>query len=671
MSLDPVTYEVVSNRLWQITQEGREALIGVAASPIVVETRDCFGCVYLPDGTPVEGMASDQCVTSVIRLCQDDPGIADGDMFLINDPWLGPKHSPDVTIVAPVHFDGELVGWVGSMTHHLDIGAVAAGGRTPGATDIYQEGLRIPPIKLIEGGKLRSDLFRFILNMIRSPEKCALDYKAQIAANNVQRAALEDLCRRYSGPVVREVMEELVARTERRFRARLRELPDGAYSQELYIDTDGVGEKLLTWALTMTKTDDELLFDFTGTSEQVAGPINTPPVATRHSISGSLNRILCAGADYIDANAGVLRPVRIISPEGTLVNPRPPAPCSAALSTVIGALTQACIAKMLAASEKYHEDAMAVWPSAGGSIKVNLSGTNQYGRHYTYTFMDNIGMGCAASAMKDGVDSGGDHTDEPAISNIETHEAANPILFLFRREVPDSGGPGMFRGGVGMEAMFVPYGADRLGLTLLSYGMEMPIAVGLEGGLPGACVAAAMVRDSNARALLASGAVPLSLDALSGQREALPQVLKQASINANDAFYFRWMGGAGYGDPRDRDPALVERDVREGRVTPEAAARFYTPRDGASDWRTRRHSPPAGRRLGEYLEAVDGDARCRKCGHAYAPVSLDMPLSELGYVTHTWLPDAPLKESGKARLRQLSCPGCGTVFSSEVVLHAT
>ena len=710
--IDPITFEVISNRIWQISEEGKEALVGVAASPIAVETRDCYACVYLPDGTPVEGAIFDQCVASVIRLCEDDPGISEGDMFLINDPWIGPKHAPDVTIVAPVHHEGKLVAWVGAMTHHVDLGAVVPGASTPGATDAYHEGLRIPPLKLIDGGVLRSDLFRFIMNMLRSPEKCALDYKAQIAANNVQRAAIKSLFESYGSETALGVMHGMVARAEARMRTRLRELPDGIFYQTVNLDSDGVGERMLVLKLAMTKSDDEIVFDFSGTSPQVLGPINAPTGATNFAVAQSLYGILAAGGDCIDGNAGVMRPITVIAPEGTLVNPRPPAACSAAQDAAIGALVQGCIAQMLSASERYWMDAMAIWPTASGSIKVTLHGTNQYGNLYTYTFMDNIGLGGGASATRDGVDSAGDHSEEPGISNIETHEAANPILFLYRRELCDSGGPGMYRGGVGMEAMFVPYGTERLGLTLLSYGVEVPIALGAQGGLPGGCVAAAVVSDSNIESLLKDGTIPSNAEELVGSRHMFSHTLLGGQLGTRDVFSFRWIGGAGYGDPLDRNPAAVARDIRDGRVstcmgraiygvsvddrdlvdekeTAEWRARLRGERLQTGpvshaewewdEWNRKRFLGPAGARIGEYLELTIGHGRgtikCRKCGYELGPAdapldklvsTADLPLSALPYLRHPWLDTTDFHYSDISVLRQFLCPVCATRFSMEL-----
>ena len=184
-SIDPITFEVLSHRFWQITEEAKYALIEVSASPIVVDVHDCFAALFMADGVPVEGLVANDSVFSVLKMCSKDPGIHDGDMFLISDPWLGPRHPSDMTLVAPFFYEGKLIAWAGSMAHHLDIGAITPGGFNPGAREVCHEGLRIPPLKLVEKGNLRTDLFNFILNMVRSPEKCALDYKGQIACNNV------------------------------------------------------------------------------------------------------------------------------------------------------------------------------------------------------------------------------------------------------------------------------------------------------------------------------------------------------------------------------------------------------------------------------------------------------------------------------------------------------
>ena len=323
-------------------------------------------------------------------------------------------------------------------------------------------------------------------------------------------------------------MREIIARTERRMRERLLEFPDGMYKHVIYTDHDGVRSRLLKWVLTMTKEGDELVFDFTGTDPQVEGPINCSLPSTRFGIQRSLQRILCVGGDYIDANYGMLKPVTIVAPEGTLVNAKPPAPCSFASTSVVQDLSQICIAKMIACSEKYWRNATGTW-AGGPSIKVMFSAKNQYNERITYTIMDNVSTGCGAVAIRDGVESGGDPMEDIGMPNIETHEATNPILYLFRRELQDSAGPGMFRSGVGMEEMFMPYCTDELRTSLLSYGMETPIVYGICGGVPGAFNAACILRDSNIKQLFAKGRMPSCIMDAEGRMEMLPQAMQTDS----------------------------------------------------------------------------------------------------------------------------------------------
>ncbi len=709
--VDPITFEVLSHRFWQITEEGKYALIEISASPIVVDVHDCFAALFMADGTPVEGLVANDSVFSVLKMCGEDPGVFEGDMFLVSDPWLGPRHQSDITLVAPVHHGGKIIAWAGSMAHHLDIGAITPGGFNPGAREVYHEGLRMPPVKLVERGKLRTDLFKFILNMVRSPEKCALDYKGQIACNNVLKRRFGEICTHYGVETVEAVMQEIVARTERRMRERLLLFPDGIYKHVIYTDHDGVRTRLLKWVLTMTKDGDELIFDFTGTDPQVEGPINSPLPSTRYGIQRSLQQILCVGGDYIDANYGMLKPVTIIAPEGTLVNAKPPAPCSFASTSVVQDLSQICIAKMIACNEKYWTNAMGTW-AGGPVIKVMFSANNQYNERITYTIMDNISTGCGAVAIRDGVESGGDPMEDIGMPNIETHEATNPILYIFRRELQDSAGPGIFRSGVGMEVMFIPYCTDELRASLLSYGMETPTVYGIGGGMPGAFNAACILRDSNIRELFAKGRIPGSIMDAEGRMEILPQAMQTIHVASDDLFYFRWLGGGGYGDPLDRDPDAVARDVRKGYVSLQNAREMYgvavaggglkpdlgetmelrhkikERRLGAAHkkpfpsweaWKELRGKNSQSQRLGEYLEISEMSGkkivRCRKCNHVFCQadgnpketaVLHKSSLIKLPYLIPEWKANASMEIIGRLTLLQFACPGCGTAFAIDV-----
>ena len=709
--VDPITFEVLSHRFWQITEEAKYALIEVSASPIVVDVHDCFAALFLGDGTPVEGLIGNDSVFSVLRMCNEDPGIFEDDMFLVSDPWLGPRHQSDITLVAPFHSNGKIIAWAGSMAHHLDIGAITPGGFNPGAREVYHEGLRMPPVKLVERGKLRTDVFKFILNMVRSPEKCALDYKGQIACNNVLKRRLAEIITHYGVETVEAVMRQTVARTERRMRERLLEFPDGVYKHIIYTDTDGVRSRRLKWVLTMEKDRDELVFDFTGTDPQVEGPINCSLLSTRFGIQRSLQRILCVGADYIDANYGMLKPVMIVAPEGSLVNAKPPAPCSFSSSSVVQDLSQICVAKMIASCEKYWRYATGTF-AGGPSIKVMFSAMNQYRDRITYTIMDNVSTGCGAVASRDGVESGGDPMEDIGMPNIETHEATNPILYLFRRELQDSAGAGMFRSGVGMEEMFMPYCTDELRASLLSYGMETPVAFGISGGAIGGFNAACILRESNIKQLFAKGRIPSSIMDTEGRMEILSQAEQVVYVAPDDLFYFRWLGGGGYGDPLDRDPEAVARDLTNGRVSLQNAREVYgiavthdglkpdlketmklrheirerrlgkvqiAPFPSWEEWKERRNKRSQWQRLGEYLEISEMSGRkliaCRKCNYVFcgadgnpkeSAVLYKSPLAERAYLVPHWKTNASLEIIGKLSILEFVCPGCATVFAVDV-----
>jgi len=494
-------------------------------------------------------------------------------------------------------------------------------------------------------------------------------------------------------------------------RERLVQFPDGTYKHTIYTDHDGVQPRMLKWVLTMTKDRDELTFDFSGTDPQVEGPINSPLPSTRYGIQRSLQQILCVGTDYIDANYGMLKPVKIIASEGSLVNAMPPAPCSFASTSIVQDLSQICLSKMVACSGNYWADAMGNF-AGGPSIKVMFSAENQYNERITYTIMDNVSTGCGAVAVRDGVESGGDPMEDIGMPNIETHESTNPILYLFRRQLQDSAGPGLFRSGVGMEEMFMPYRTNGLRASLLSYGMETPTVFGICGGMPGGFNAACIIRGSNIDELFALGKIPGCVAETEGKMEVLPQAVQIIQVAPEDLFYFRWLGGGGYGDPLDRDPDSVSRDVRKGLVSLHHAREIYgvvftdnemqadkaatielrreireTRLGGArgdmspswEEWKERRRNTQNTHRAGEYLEISEASRKriitCRKCKHRFCEfggnpketaVMNEVPLSALTYLVPRWKAGASLDIMDRLSLRGFVCPGCGTLFSVDV-----
>ena len=708
LQIDPATYEIVRHRLEAIAEEMGVTLKRVSVSPVITEVNDFSCAVFLADGSTVAqgpyviqqvGMLSG-IVRAVLKRCSENPGIGPDDMFIMNDPYLGGgPHQSDVAIVAPVHVDGELVGFVGTNAHQLDIGAMIPGGMTWGAREVYQEGLRLPPVKLVENGRLREDIFGAILNMIRMPDSVALDLKAAIAANNVARQQLRRLFAKYGPETMRTIMERMIAESEQALRRRLRGLPDGTFRHVDYIDSDGHGDEIYEVTLAMTKEDDSLVFDFTGTSEQSIGCVNCTVAGTWGGVTAALAPWLCYDIPW---NAGIHRPLRLVVPEGTLLNAQVPAPVSAASIEgvwVAKNAAQVCLSKLMACSDELRDDAMAVW--TGGAAFLVISGQDQGRRHFSYPIMDHIAGGCGARSFADGVGSAGDSNSPTlAIPDIETHEAFNPVLFLYRRELQDSGGPGKFRGGVSMEEALMPHDTDRLVLHFGAHGTEAPNSAGIFGGYPGCGPLYTVFRGTSVRDLLAAGEVPQSSEAVRGELTVQPARASGVTLEEDDVLAYYWSGGGGYGDPLNRDPEAVARDVTAGLVSDAVARHIYgvvlvsgavsqaATEELRASLRRMRVAPSSGEsadtredlagtafrfRVGESLDVREKEGRdvfaCRHCqlylgdvtgNYKVHALMRDRGLEELG-------PPYPPKLRTRFVLREFSCPGCGTQLEVDLV----
>ncbi len=705
--IDPATYEIVRHRLEAIAEEMGVTMKRVSVSPVITEVNDFSCAVFLADGSIVAqgpyviqqvGMLS-HIVRAVLARCSENPGIGPDDMFVMNDPYLGGgPHQSDVAIVAPVHVDGELLGFVGTNAHQLDIGAMTPGGATWGAREVYQEGLRLPPVRLVENGRLRQDIFDAILNMIRVPDSVALDLKAAIAANNVAKQQVRRLFAQYGPETMRTIMERMITESEQALRRRLRGLPDGTFRHIDYIDSDGHGDEIYEVVLAMTKEDDSLVFDFTGTSGQAKGCVNCTITGTWGGVTAALAPWLCYDIPW---NQGIHRPLELVVPEGTLLNAQVPAPVSAASIEgvwVAKNAAQVCLSKLMACSDELRDDAMAVW--TGGAAFLVLSGQSQHGKLFSYPIMDHIAGGCGARSFADGVGSAGDSNSATlAIPDIETHEAFYPVLFLYRRELQDSGGPGKFRGGVSMEEALIPHDTERLVLYFGAHGTEAPNAAGILGGYPGCGALYTVVRGTSVRALLAAGAVPRSPEAMGGEISVQPARASGVVLEEDDVLAYFWSGGGGYGDPLERDPEAVARDVaiglvsdavacgvygvvlESGRVSPAATQELRASQRsmrvaGAHEATEARDDLAGGAlrlQVGESLEVREKEGRdvfgCRRCqrylGDAtgnykeYALVR-ERGLDELG-------PPYPPRLRTRFVLREFYCPGCGAQLEVDLV----
>ena len=718
-AVDPVTFEVVWHRLLDTTEEMGIKYMRTSGSPVLVGAYDASTGITLPDGQLVamgpyittQAHVLRLIVEAVARTRRRVPGINPGDMFICNDPYLGATHQPDVATVAPVHHDGELRAWVGASGHWLDIGGPEPGGFNMNATSVFDEGLRMPPTRIVEGGVVREDLVELILTQVREP-LAELDLRGQIVANQAGKDRMAGLFDEYGPDVIDRVMREGIDHVERRLRARLRELPDGVWREVQFLDHDGHKPNLRKIVCTLTKRGDRLQLDFTGSDPQVEGFANCAFGGLRAAAMSAVCILL--GYD-LTWNDGVARCVSTVVPPRTVVSAEYPSPVSmSTISAIIVTLNLvlSCLSKLLLASPRHHEEAMATW--CGTSLGVSIMGVNERGEFTVCPEASHFAAGCGARTYADGVDTGGIIINTTAnIPSVEATEAEYPVLYLFRRQLADSGGAGRFRGGASAGVAIVPYsGGGDLETSFSGVGAETPNAVGLAGGLPGASARYLRFPRAGMLARLDAGEpLPGQLDEIPGPPVVAPINSSHSPFGADTVEYHNWQGGGGYGDPLDREPARVAADVLAGLVSAATAEELYGVRlrDGAPDADAtnqlrdqlradrRKRGRPAAELLGppdgaapdwvgadaaqgslRYGDAVefdfDADAtRCVRCGHRLGgahddfrlgclveedPVAAAGPVRGQGY------------ESAGVTLRRFTCPGCGRQLEAEVTAPA-
>ena len=707
--VDPVTFEVLNHRLLSITEEMGIQYMRCSGSNVLITGNDAATAIMLPDGALVsvgpyivtQGNVLPLIVQSTQRLTHADTGINDGDIFICNDPYLGAIHHPDFATVSPIFHAGELVAWIGASGHQLDTGGMDPGGFSIKAVDTHQEGLRMPPVKQVEAGKVREDVIAWIMNQVRDP-LVGLDVRGQIAALNAGRENLLALIEQWGIDAVKAVMNGSIAHAREKLASRLRELPDGQWREIQYIDHDGHESKIYQVVCTLTKKGDRLTFDFSGTSPNARGLINATYSGLQAAVLSSMYINLCWDLPW---NRGVRDCIDIVTEVGTVNNCEYPAPCAmATISAVIVTIdvTWRCLSHMLAASERYRDQAMAVW--SGTSMAPIFAGTSQHGFPFAATEMSHFGGGGGARTYDDGVDTAGIvFNTTPNMPNIEDQEAEYPVLYLFRRHLQDSGGPGRFRGGRSGELAYTMYGAPNNHLEGLfaGTGAEMPNAIGLAGGMPGAAIRVARVVDTDIAERIDDGApLPADIDAIAGKREILCCKHVRTPMAHGDVWYHSWQAGGGYGDPLLREPAAVARDVARGAVSLSAASTIYgvglTGRGEVDadatralrasvrrDRLARSRPPSAGGALvfdgggrHRYGDALVADLDAARIACAHCDQALGRPGEDLRPALREI--DAPLAAAGAVRgedyderrfsLRKLCCPHCASLIDVQVAL---
>lgn len=586
-AVDPLTYEVIRNRLWSSTVEMGETLKRMSGSPVVSEANDYDFTINDEAGQEVQiGLyntmlagAIDLAIYWTLQNRADNPGIEDGDMFLCNDPWIGGGlHQSDVVVFAPIFYEGKLFGWTSAICHEPDLGGVTPGSMPIVAPDVFSEAVPTPPIKIVRNFILQKDMADMWMRRSRVPQIVALDLRAKIGANMVGRKRMLSLIEQYGADTVKAVMKRMMNDAERRLRDKLRKAPDGTWQATSYMDQAFAGDREThKLTLAMTKRDDHLTFDFTGTAPQ-AGVINCTYAGSRGGIMLALLPTLAGNIPW--AAAGLMRCFDIVTPEGTLNNAAFPAAINKApiaTAWAIGNLAAQCLSQMLDCTIDMKANVQAT--CCGTWNTAVLAGLDQRGKdHHPFVdvVMESMAGGYGARPASDGIDTGGLFCIPMGkLPDVEMTELLYPMLVLWRREEPDSGGPGRHRGGVSASAAITPHGTSLpMALVLSSSGMATAQNQGLAGGHPGNTGHNVVVRKGDLTGMFARGELAADLDGFGGEIETA-QCMAGGELSPGDVLYLHCQGGGGYGDPLRREAGAVAIDLQNGKISPAAAKLVY------------------------------------------------------------------------------------------------
>ena len=581
--IDPVTFEVMRHRLWAINDEQAMMAARVSGSPVVYEAYDFNSGILTGDGRGLfvgvyivhHAVPLDIMVRTVLEQWDLDD-IREGDMFFSNDPWAGALHANDGIMVSPIFWLGKIVAWTGIVMHDSDVGSPVPGSFVVGATDRFGEAPLFPPVKMVENFTIRPDLERAFLRNSRTEELNALNMRARVAALTITHQRLHELVEQYGIDTFLACQEEVIDYVDRIVRQRVREIPDGSWFEQAYIDHDGNNNELYPMCVRLTKLGDRITLDFTGTAPQAPGSINCTRAGLEGGAFGVFLLFLCYDIPW---SVGALRQIiDIVSEEGTLNNAESPAAVS--MGSVMGTwVTQNVVsnvaAKMLMSSSAYRGEAQACWqPSLNGQV---IAGADRRGEPFASILMDCCGGGAGARTFADGIDTGGFMQSMSAsIPNVETTESRYPVLQIYRRQRCDSGGPGRYRGGVAVEYALLPHKSPGpIADVVFTSGASQPEGHGLSGGGPASLALNMVLRASNVREMYAAGKIPCSANEIQAEVREILAAKDQTMLEAEDCHICLQTGGGGYGDPLRRDPHAVVLDVQRGLVSVGAAQSIY------------------------------------------------------------------------------------------------
>ncbi|HUV34436.1 MAG TPA: hydantoinase B/oxoprolinase family protein [Candidatus Desulfaltia sp.] len=556
MKVDFTTVEVIKGALIYAAEEMGIALKKSAYSPNIKERMDHSCALFnhrrelIAQAEHIPVHLGSMAIAVRVGLETYWGELGPGDMLLLNDPYISGTHLPDLTLIAPIFHGDNIIGYAANKAHHTDVGGKAPGSLAADATELYQEGLIIPPVKLIEGGRMNRELANIIRSNVRTPEVQMGDIRAQVAANNTGIRRVNELVDLYGVETLHASMDSVMDQSERRMRQELSMMPDGVYSAVDYMEDILPGGGDVQIAVTITKKGDAVAFDYAGTSPQVERPVNAPLGVT---VAGIYFTLISVTDPTIPVNDGCFRPVTLSVPEGCMMNPRRPAP-------VAGGNVETSQRNADAILKAFSQIVPDRVPAAGQGTMNNITIGGHLEDGTPWTFYETIGGGSGARPTGDGVD--GVHVNMTNTMNtpVEALESYLPLRFKAYRLRPDSGGPGRFRGGCGIERTWT-LTSRKATLSVMAERNKIG-PWGLQGGHPGALGVYTLIRAD-------------------GETVKLPSKCT-VEIHEGDTLVILTPGGGGYGDPRMRDPELVRRDVANGLVSADSALKHYGVKVAAS-----------------------------------------------------------------------------------------
>ncbi|MGD8505913.1 MAG: hydantoinase B/oxoprolinase family protein [Candidatus Bathyarchaeota archaeon] len=550
MSLDPITIEIIKGALIYAAEEMGIVLRNSAYSPNIKERMD-FSCTIFDDKRrlaaqaehiPVHLGSMQLAVQNGLERFKGE--LEDGDMILFNDPYISGTHLPDITLICPVFHEEKVIAYTTNKAHHSDVGGKAPGSMAGDATEIYQEGIIIPPVKFVKRSAIDNEIANIVLSNIRTPEIRMGDLRAQMAANLLGKRRILELVDRYGTETLHRAMREIMSYSERRMRIEIGRMTKGSYSAEDYLENTGTSNRRLKIKATINVKKNKLFVDYTGTDKQVNGPVNAVLGVT---LSGVHYVLRCLTDPNIPMNDGCYRVVEVYVPEGSLMNPTPPRPVAGGnvetsqrnIDVLLKAFAQIIPEKVCAACQ-------------GTMNNIAVGGANPKSGK-AWTFYETIAGGHGGRNGIDGMNATHSHMTNTMNTPIESIETIYPVRFLKYELRKDSGGPGKWRGGVGLERSWMLL-APSATLSVLAERTKMS-PWGLYGGKPGAKGEYYIIKPNGKRIKLKSKCT--------------------IRMEKGDILLVRTPGGGGYRKPLERYSELVLRDVANEVVSPKAAKKDY------------------------------------------------------------------------------------------------